>query len=236
MSEFFDKPQRRTRVVLIVVGAVVVLAIGITIGIVAVGGSDGADRAETTPGSAPSSSTGVDESLTSMTIVEGGDTVDGVGIKFPHSTVGAVSAAVEYWSQIGSTFDPKHAVAVGEALVDPEMGATEDDFAKAAANNRKFAGLPADGGVPEGDSIVLAPVAYQLREEVTDEMTVLLLGYYTYTPAGGEAKEQIGVYPSRARWDGDDWKLSQVDEDYSDLIVTPGSEKARAKGWREITR
>ncbi|ADD45064.1 hypothetical protein [Stackebrandtia nassauensis] len=236
-SEFFAKPPRRGRIVVAVITGLVLVAAGITVGVI-VTGDDSSQTETASPGSSASPSASTDGAESSLPIVAGEDTEAGVGVGYPHSKVGAVSAAVEFTSQVLSTLDPDRAVEVAEVANDPDNGFDPADAANTVTAMREQMGLPPTGDVPEGASIVTAPVAYQLRDETTDSMVVLLLCYVTKDTGSGEPQEDVGVFTMPMAWNGDDWKLvrSDDDTDYTDLNTTPGSDEARAKGWIGVTR
>ena len=85
-----------------------------------------------TPGhSAPSPSQSVSAAALTgpIQIIQGSQLVNGVYLGFPHTTQGAVSAAEEFMSQIGSTLDPDRASAVLRLTADPSYPSGPQDFA-----------------------------------------------------------------------------------------------------------
>lgn len=172
-----------------------------------------------------------------LRLVPGERLVDGIRTGFPHSTAGAVSAAVEMWSQKGSTLDPVHAANVGRQMADSSWGDAEQRFAAGTRDARQQLGLTAEGPVPAGASMVLGPVAYQLREVSADRVTVFLLGYLTTSTPGGQLETKHSVFPTVLRWDGGDWKVSDPGNQsaiLTGLVAKPGSPEAKALGWQEF--
>lgn len=171
-------------------------------------------------------------------LVEGARRVNGVAVGYPHTQAGAVSAAVEYASQLDSTLDPDHAVAIGEAIADQADGVTPASFRQGPINSRTRLGLPTTGPVLTGASMNLGPVSYQIREVAHNRITVLLLGYMTViTPALG-MRNGVAVIPCPLAWAAGDWKLRQrsdSDPDYAELRYPPGSAQAVAAGWLPVT-
>jgi hypothetical protein len=175
-----------------------------------------------------------------VVLVRGAQLVNGVAMGYPHSEVGAVSAAVEYSSQICSTLDPDRAAAIGRLVSDGTSGVRPEDLAQGRANIRRWIGLPPTGQLPATASIVFGPVAFQLREPSTDRMIVLMLAYVTSnTPQQGMVT-RLGVFPVVVVWRDDDWRIGSLagvpEYATADLLVQPGSAQAAALGWREITR
>ncbi|WP_194904789.1 hypothetical protein [Catenulispora rubra] len=171
--------------------------------------------------------------------MRGANLVNGMYVGYPHTAVGAVSAAVEFWTQIGSTLDPDRAAAVGRLTADPAWTTAPADLAKGPIATRKALGLPASGQVPSGSSVVLSPVQYQVRSQGTDEDSVLLLCDYTTSTPDAGTQTRIGVFPITLHWAAADWKVTDTTADttdYSSLSATPGSAQATANGWQDFTR
>ena len=170
-------------------------------------------------------------------IIQGSQLVNGVYLGFPHTTQGAVSAADEFMTQIGSTLDPDRASAVLQLTADPSYPSGPQDFAQGTISERKQLGLPATGQLPSGTSVVLDPVEYQVRDVTADQVTVLLLADDVLTLPGQGTQTRVGVYPLRMHWAEDDWKILQPDPhtSYSQLSAVPGTAQAAANGWQEMT-
>ncbi|GIG67787.1 hypothetical protein [Phytomonospora endophytica] len=239
-NDFLGKPRGRWRLILAgAVAAAILIGLGAVIYRVIDNGA--ADTPQTEPGPSSSSSEvlGVDpDDLGALTVIPGSTTIDGVAVGYPHTIPGAVSAAAEYWAQIGSTLDPDRARRIGEIIADPAWTGGVDSIAGGPANSRKELGLPETGPVPQGASLVLAPVAYQLRDVTAGKMTVLLLGYLTATTPAKGTQSAVGVFTGSLRWVEGDWKYSQLLDgiDYSDLARTPNTTEAAAAGWKGLTR
>jgi hypothetical protein len=171
-----------------------------------------------------------------LRLVEGRRSVDGVRVGYPQTVAGAVSAGVEYWTRLGSTLDPGEARRIGRRVAVRSWTSAGDDLAKATSNTRRQLGVPGTGVLPPGTSVSLGPVAFQLRDETADQMTVLLLGYLiTTTPSAG-TQSRLGVFPAVLRFDRGDWRIANdTDGDnYANLAASPGSDQARALGWRDF--
>jgi hypothetical protein len=170
-------------------------------------------------------------------VIQGGQLVNGVYLGFPHSTQGAVSAADEFMSQLGSTLDPDRAAAVLRLTADPSYPTGPQDFAHGTTSERRNLGLPATGQVPQAASVVLDPVEYQVRDVTPDQVTVLLLGSDVITLPTQGTQSRVGVYPLRMHWTEDDWKILAPDPgaNYAKLSAVPGSPQAAGLGWQEMT-
>jgi len=170
-------------------------------------------------------------------LIQGAQLVNGVYLGFPDTTVGAVSAADEFMSQIGSTLDPDRAAAVLRLTADPSYPAGPQDFASGTVSERTDLGLPATGPLPSGTSAVLDPVEYQVRDVTASQVTVLLLAddVLTLPPEGTQTR--VGVYPLRMHWAEDDWKILPPDghTTYAQLSAVPGTPQAADLGWQEMT-
>ena len=174
----------------------------------------------------------------SLELVEGRQLVNGVRIGYPHSTVGAVSASVEYMRQIGSTLDADRAAAVGRLVADQSWSDAPQQLAQGPAATRKQLGLPATGQAPANASVVLSPVEYQVQSATADDAKVLLLATYTTSSPGQGIQTRMGVYPLEMKWSAGDWHILTPSDntDYSGLSAQPESPDASAKGWQELKR
>ena len=171
-----------------------------------------------------------------MRLVQGREFVNGVYVGYPHSTQGAVSAAAEYLTQIGSTLDPDRSAAVARLAAAPSYADAPQQVAQGTVIARRRAGLPGSGPVPSGVSVELTPVQYQLCDVTPGRATVLFLGDYTQTTASGTSQVSLGVWPVQMTWATADWKLlpDQPGDSYSSLRADPGSPAASAKGWQDL--
>jgi hypothetical protein len=195
----------------------------------------GAPRATPTSAANPTPSD-APQDAEPLRLVPGDKTVDGVRVGYPRSTVGAVSAAIEYWTQLGSTLDPDRARRIGGRVAARSWKDAADELAQGPVNTRRQLSLPTKGALPAGASISLGPVAYQVRDAKATSMTVLVLAYLiTTTPTDGTVS-RLGVFPAPMRWDDDDWRLAADERhtDYRRLQTTPGSAEAAAAGWLEF--
>jgi hypothetical protein len=175
-------------------------------------------------------------------VVHGARMVDGVGLGYPHTLVGAVSAAVEFYTQLGCNLDPDRGKTLGSLIAVSAWRDAPQVFAQAALAARKQFGLPVTGPVPQGASTVLDPVEFQTRNATSDRVEVVLLAYLTVTTPAQGVENRLGVFPILIAWERGDWRWtnqrqpSDVSTDYQALSAQPGSPQAAALGWRELDR
>jgi hypothetical protein len=230
------RPTRWWHLTLVVIAALV-------LGVVVVAATRGGARpvASPTPSESPAPTRSVSTPAEvpvaePLRLVSGRKNVDDVAMGYPQSVAGAVSAAVEYWTQIGSTLDPDRARRIGERIAARSWTNAGDDLAQGPVNTRRQLGLPAKGPLPPGASVSLGPVAYQLRDAHASRVTVLLLAYLiTTTPAVG-TQSRLGVFPASMRFERGDWRVDNDNgaTDYGSLQAPPGSAQARVAGWSDF--
>jgi len=168
-------------------------------------------------------------------VVQGRQLVNGVYLGYPHSTVGAVSAADEFLTAIDSTLDPDRAAAVMRLAADPSYANGPQQAAAGVVSDRKNLGLPAGGAVPQGASVETDPAEYQVRDVSPDRVTVLLLCDFVTTLPGQGTQTKAGVFPVSLHWAQGDWKvLPQARADYESLSADPDSPRAAGLGWQQL--
>jgi hypothetical protein len=171
-----------------------------------------------------------------LQLIQGQGLINGVYLGYPHSTQGAVSAAGQFATQLGSTLDPDRVASIIRMTADPSYPQGPQDFAQGMVSTRRDLGLPASGPVPDGASLVLEPVEYQVRDVTPDQVTVLLLSDLVITLPAQGTQTRIAVYPLRMHWAQDDWKiLAPGNASYLKLAAEPGSPQAASDGWQELT-
>jgi hypothetical protein len=187
----------------------------------------GATSPAASPGSAAPSASGPLQVLPGTAAGPGG-----VRTGYPDTLAGAVSAAVQDWSQIGSCLNPARAALVGTAIADPSWRRAGAALAAGVQSTRKGLGLPASGPLPAGASVTFTAVDYQVRDATAGRVTVLLLAYYAVTLPGQQPATSTGVYPAAMHWARGDWKiLAPGGPSYAGLDAQPGSAQAAADGW-----
>jgi hypothetical protein len=198
--------------------------------------SPGSPAPSSVPSPRPAHASGSSTALAGpVQAVQGAMTVNGVWLGFPHSTVGAVSAADEFAALLLSTLDPDRAAAVMRLVADPSYPAGPQQAAAATASDRQALSVSTSGPVPDGTSFTWDPVEYQVRDVSADRVTVLLLCEVTSTMPQQGTASGIAVYPMAVHWAQADWKvLSPPGRDYSGLAAQPGSPQAASLGWQQL--
>lgn len=170
-----------------------------------------------------------------LTLATGRETVNGVEVGFPQSTVGAVSAAADATGEVFSTLDPDRAAAVMRMTAAPSYANAPQQAAQGAASDRRTLGIPATGPVPPGYSLLVQPVMYQARDVTASSVTVLLLCDLTTTQPGQGTQTEVGVFPVQVTWTDSDWKIASFGTGSdTGLAAEPFSPQAAALGWQEL--
>jgi hypothetical protein len=173
--------------------------------------------------------------LQPVRLVAGAGLVNGIYTRYPHSTAGAVSAAAEFVTELGSTLEPDRAATIARLTADPSYTQAGPDAASGTVSTRRQLGLPATGSLPPATAVLLVPVMCQLRDVTADRLTVLLLFDYTET-APAAISEHLGVTAARMNWTADGWRMLQpAAGDLSALLATPGTPAAARKGWKALS-
>lgn len=200
---------------------------------VSVGPSSSPASSPATP--SPSQPTGGPSLTGPLQAVQGSQQINGVELGFPHSTVGAVSAAAADVTEIYSTLDPDRSAAVMRMIADPSFANGPQQAAQGSVNMRKYLGLPASGPVPAGVSVQAQPAEYQVRGVTADKATVLVLCYYTVTTPDQGTSTRPAVFPVSAHWAEGDWKVLAGEGTFDTrLEVEPDSPQAAALGWQQL--
>lgn len=191
------------------------------------------DTSSPTP---PATPTGKPALAGPVQVVQGKQQINGIALGFPHSTVGAVSAAYADAAEVLSTLDPDRAAAVMRMVADPSWPDAPQQAAAGAAGDRKRLGLPVGGPVPDGASMQIVPAEYQVRGVTPDQVLVMLLCDASITTPGQGTTTEVGVFPFRMHWYAGDWKVQSVNATQDDLrlAVEPGSPQAAADGWQQL--
>ena len=243
-NSFLDRPRRRLWPLLVVGSVLLLVAVAVGVALESAASPHkpesyappAADPLTTSGATAKSSSAA--SPTGALTLVQGNQLVDGLYVGYPHSETGVVSAAVEYWTQLGSTLDPDRAATIARLVADPTWTDGPEQLAKGPVATRQELGLPTTGSVPAGASVQLEPVEYQLRNSSANASTVLLLADYTTTTSSEGSSTHVGVFPLQLIWTANDWKIANPTDGntYSDLAAIPGSAQASADGWAELNQ
>lgn len=171
-----------------------------------------------------------------VTVVQGARLADGIQVGYPHTTIGAISAASQYLDAVASTLDPDYAASVMRAAGDPANGSLPTDLASSTVALRAELRLPATGMLAPPTSFQTVAQMYQLRDVSADGALVLLLASGTFTNAQGGIAQTTGVFPVQMNWTDGDWKLDHIGggQDYSALEATPDTASAVNQGWNAL--
>jgi hypothetical protein len=168
------------------------------------------------------------------TLIPGARVIDGVQLGFPHTTVGAISAAAYLVSETYS-LDPSHAEAAMQLLADSAYPTAPSDAALGAETVRQSLGLAATGPVPVGYAMSLTAVEYQVRDVTADKVLVVLLCDFFSSEPGPKDDHSIGVFPFLMHWEHGDWKdAGDTGPQYLSLYATPDSAQAAKLGWKPL--
>lgn len=224
---------RRILAAVIAVGALLVTAAVAVALLAAHHGHTGASavRPSPTPSTSP-----VPVPSGAVSLVQGARLADGIEVGYPHTTVGAISAAAQYLDAVASTLDPDYAASLGRTVGDPAVPALPGNLAASATKLRAALQLPAEGPVPAPAAFMTTAQMYQLRATGADNATVLLLTSNTFINTHGGTAGTVGVYPVRMHWTGGDWHLAGIGTgvDYSALAATPDTQAAASQGWQAL--
>jgi hypothetical protein len=172
-----------------------------------------------------------------MSLVQGAHAADGIQVGFPHTIVGAVSAAAEYLDAAGSTLDPDYAASVMRVGGDPANTALPTNLAASIVKLRSDLQLRPDGPLNPPVTFQTTAQMYQLRNVGADDVLVLLLTDSTFINSHGGTAHTTGVFPMQMRWTAGDWKVEAIGrkgQDYSALAASPDTQAAANQGWSAL--
>ena len=239
MSEDFLASKRRLPVKsFIATAAVGLVAVAFVAG-------RGSGHAAAAPGAAPvptaatrrpSAATTSPTATPSLQLVTGGQDINGVHVGFPDTESGALSASVEYMTDIASTLDPDRSATIARLVAAPTYTSAQNDFAQGIEQSRLDYGLPESGPVPQGAALQLTAVQYQVKTYSVDSAEVLLLGDLAVTLPNQGTVTHVGAFPVQLVWSAGDWKYTPATDttDYRSIAVQPDSAQAAADGWTDL--
>jgi hypothetical protein len=166
----------------------------------------------------------------------------GVSIGWPHTSLGAVSAAVRHWQEL-DLLDDDLARQQLKAISAPGSGAIQRGVSE-VRRTRESAGLPPSGGPPPGVSVETEVTAVRLRslDAVGDVVEVWMI-WDRYAQVKDEAADRAPLRNEMSSviytWSGGDWKRTSAKR-WTDLgthprAYFPNSPYAYADGWREVS-
>jgi hypothetical protein len=172
-----------------------------------------------------------------VALVQGARLADGIQVGYPHTLIGAISAAAEYLDAAASTLDPDYAASVMRLAADPADAALPANLADSTVKLRADLQLPTTGPLAPPTAFLTTAQMYQLRDATTDRVLVLLLATGTFINAQGGTAHTTGVFPVRMHWSSGDWRLAGIGDtghDYSGLAAAPDTQTAADKGWQAL--
>jgi hypothetical protein len=169
-------------------------------------------------------------------VVPGAHDVVGLFLGYPHTLVGAVSAAAAYTPAIIGTLDPDRATHIMRMVADPSFSQGTAQAAEGIASIRESLGLAAGGPVPQGYAWAVRPLECQVRGIGRDRVTVLLLLDLISVVPGAGTITRASVFPVAVHWAAGDWRILPTPAtSYARLTAAPGSQQAASLGWLQLT-
>lgn len=172
-----------------------------------------------------------------VTLVQGAQLADGIEVGYPHTTMGAISAAAEYLDAVASTLDPDYAASLMRVAGDPADSALPANLAASTVTLRTNLQLPSSGPLDPPTAFQTTAEMYQLHGASIDNALVLLLTSSTFINARGGTAQSSGVFPVQMHWTVGDWKLAAIGgtgQNYSGLAATPDTQSAVSRGWQAL--
>jgi hypothetical protein len=222
---------RRALPGILAVGALLVVAL-VAVPLLAL--HHGHTSAHSAPGSPSPTTSPVPVPSGAATLVLGARLADGVEVGYPHTILGAISAATDYLDAVASTLDPDYAASVMRVAGDPANAALPASLAASTVTLRADLQLPTSGPLAAPVAFQTIAEMYQLRDATANDVLVLLLTDSTFVNARGGMAQTTGVFPVRMRWTAGDWKLASIGgigASYASLAATPDTQGAADQGW-----
>lgn len=168
-----------------------------------------------------------------VTLVQGARLADGIEVGYPHTILGAISAASDYLDAVASTLDPDYAASVMRVAGDPADATLPANLAASTVTLRADLQLPSGGPLDPPIAFQTIAEMYQLRDATANDALVLLLTDSTFVNAHGGMAQTTGVFPVRMHWTAGDWKLASIGggQNYAGLDATPDTQVAAGQGW-----
>ncbi|WP_067184884.1 hypothetical protein [Microtetraspora niveoalba] len=225
-------PRRIRATVLIVVAVVVVV-----VAVVLIAGMWRVVGASSTPSPSPAPTA---VTLAQPLAYEG---EAGYPVGFPHTDLGAVSAAAAAL-EAAWTLDGEQAEQAAMLYAPPEQRKAASDGARAAVSGwRETLGLPKEGKLPEGASLRTQTIGVQWRARAQDQVQVSVLVQVTAT-TGGDGPTYSSPYAMTllmawypgVRGDGrGDWvNIPDPTPPPVPQTALPGTPEFTAAGWKSL--
>ncbi|MEU1377274.1 hypothetical protein ABZ442_27010 [Streptomyces triculaminicus] len=250
--DFTDKARRaRLRLIGIGVTAGVVLTGGAVLAVTTLGGGDHEKGSMASPGAssaapAPSTSSGKRRTPASeykLRILKSDKVKDAIGVGFPQSDRGAVSAAVRHLQEL-DLLDDNVAEKQLKAIVSKDSPGTVDKRVSDVRKLRERAGLPPSGGTPPGLSFSTQVNAVRVTSaDDTGQVLIIWMNYDRFASLPDKAADNnplkgetdYAIY----KWEDGDWKLTEepryTKRVHGPRAYDPDSPYAFQDMWRQVT-
>ncbi|MFD8385192.1 hypothetical protein ACFV2X_42870 [Streptomyces sp. NPDC059679] len=169
-------------------------------------------------------------------------TKNGIGVGFEHSSLGAESAAINYWQDLdilddGITRRQLTAVTSRDSMESIDQGISQ------VRSTREDLGLPPSGGTPAGitiSTVVKASLSRSLDD--AGDVVVVWMVYDRYATVADKGADDAPlkdeVTSVIVKWQDGDWKLTEepkyVKKKRGPSAYDPNSTFAFQDGWREV--
>ncbi|MGK5631298.1 hypothetical protein [Streptomyces sp. URMC 123] len=172
------------------------------------GAGSGSGAGQPTPAAAATPSDGAyAQPKDWVKLPEGAATANGLPVKFPKTEAGAAAMMVSVvrasWRLEAADIEK----AVVTYSLPKEAESAKAVAQRAAAENRKAAGLPTEGTLPQDASFSPVPLAVKWqRQDDTHVKVWVNIRLVTNPGTGAEPKTRLVAIAGTAVWDGSDWK------------------------------
>lgn len=169
------------------------------------------------------------------------NTERGIPTGFPHSTLGAISAAARY-AEVSVSLDQTNARALAQVAAAPSYIDAVEDFVRAVGAARRRLGVAdsaagrAAGRVAGGAYLVFQAQAYRVSDASPDRVVIAVLGR---GEGAGPATSGHGRVVHSATsytmvWVEGDWHIAAEGEPLPESVPSPRSPRAYQQGWRDL--
>jgi hypothetical protein len=247
-----DSKARRARLRLALIGVAVVgtLAAGGVLGVMTLNANDKdvkpeAKASPSTSGSAttpPPNRERTPAEASPITLLKPKSNTDGIGTGFPHTALGATSAAITYWEDL-DLLDDVIAQKQWTAIAAKDSPETIDEGVSEVRKVREGVGLPPSGGTPDGITFSTNVRASLIRSlDTSGDVVVVWMFYDRYATIRDRGADDNPLKDETTnlilKWDSGDWKVT-TDPQYTAKVkgphaYDPASTYAWADGWRVV--
>ncbi|WP_327393817.1 hypothetical protein OG533_39915 (plasmid) [Streptomyces sp. NBC_01186] len=179
----------------------------------------------------------------STRIVKPKSAKNGIGIGFPHTAIGATSAAVSYWEDLSFIDDQAAGQQLRTVAVQPSDPVVQKRVSEVRELREKV-GLPPSGGPPNEITFttsVKAVLARSLDSRGDAVQVWMAYDLYATSPKQGTDDNPLKNQTDNLilTWRGGDWRVTQEPEWVRKSVwpdtYDPDSITSFQAGWREVT-